>query len=603
MINGVDLSFYDGGGLEPRHTLNWDAYTWGFAYIKASEGTVIDDLFARQWEEAKGKTTRGAYHFFHPSVDPKLAVEKFLLYLNDDWGELPAALDLEVTDGQSDTLARAKVWLEEFYRLTGVRAMIYSSPHFLRDVLHVSSEDSWLNEYPLWLAQWPFDNMSALARDQAISDVLAGKITLTFPTPPAPWTRVSIWQWTAKGQPEDVPGYYLGSGHKEAVDFNAYNGDRDQFLLEFGYEAGGSEGGALPEDQVTTPFEGVTRFSIRRFDSNAQVILCDTSLRFHVTNLHGGLETVAAAAVRTGAQVAVNGDAWNPFPPQWPLSLAMSDGDLYQDDQYEFRPFLGIVDASDELGFVIEHRKSMVGAFQQILSGVRYLIIDRVKQPYLDGTAIQYTEKHPRTGFFVAMDGRLGIVVVDGRSVNSAGVTLSQLADIMLEFDAVDAMDGDGGGSTALAIGGVIVNQPSENRPVVNHLLVYAEAEGETPMSNGSFSMKTISADTRLRPEPNTNQAYIGLIPANVPLSSDELFIAPVDVAPQLKGDMWLKTTYNGQTGWVAYLHAGQFICKDFKIIALPTGSPDPVEKPDITISVAETEDYLAGQLVIRPKV
>ena len=40
-------------------------------------------------------------------------------------------------------------------------------------------------------------------------------------------------QWTGKGKPEDVPGYYLGSDHKLAVDFIFYTGDRVEMIDEF----------------------------------------------------------------------------------------------------------------------------------------------------------------------------------------------------------------------------------------------------------------------------------------------------------------------------------------------------------------------------------
>src|SRR5687768_9508173 len=92
---GADFAKYDGGGNLPYHVLAWDQYTWDFAFIKASEGTVIDPLFREQWAAARGNAVRGAYHFFRPFVDPILAVTTFLDYLDGDRGELPAVLDLE----------------------------------------------------------------------------------------------------------------------------------------------------------------------------------------------------------------------------------------------------------------------------------------------------------------------------------------------------------------------------------------------------------------------------------------------------------------------------------------------------------------------------
>lgn len=117
---------------------------------------------------------------------------------------------------------------------------------------------------------------------------------------------------------------------------------------------------------------------------------------------------------------------------------------------------------------------------------------------------------------------------------------------------------------------------------------------------NGIYQMKTITQDTRLRPDHNTEQAGIGLIPAGVVLPSIDIFIAPVDRGTQKKGDIWLQTNYGGVLGWVAYIHSGYFICSEFKILALPEAVP--LDKPDIRLSTPESNHYPASELVIHPK-
>jgi hypothetical protein len=89
-------------------------------------------------------------------------------------------------------------------------------------------------------------------------------------------------------------------------------------------------------------------------------------------------------------------------------------------------------------------------------------------------------ERHPRTAAGVTRDGRtLLLVVVDGRRPGwSAGVTLPELARLMIEAGAWDAVNLDGGGSSAMwrrepgEAAGRILNQPSDGRvrPVANHL-------------------------------------------------------------------------------------------------------------------------------------
>jgi hypothetical protein len=231
-IDGADFSKWDGGGI-PYHTLNWEAYHWPFAFIKVSEGYMMDPLFMQQWEVAKGKTIRGPYHYFRPSVDPKLSADRTIDFLNNDPGELPLMFDLETTDGWPDTLERARSWLAWYEQWTGIRPIIYSSPNFLTNIVKASNHP-WLSHYKLVLAQYLWDEVDPdSVRDQIIHDVLYRVRSFLFPAPPFPFQRVSFCQWTAKGKPEDVPGYYLGSGHKLAVDLIFYQGNKQDMSFEF----------------------------------------------------------------------------------------------------------------------------------------------------------------------------------------------------------------------------------------------------------------------------------------------------------------------------------------------------------------------------------
>ena len=90
------------------------------------------------------------------------------------------------------------------------------------------------------------------------------------------------------------------------------------------------------------------------------------------------------------------------------------------------------------------------------------------------------THRHPRTAAGVSRDGRtLLLLVVDGRQAGwSIGATLPELAQMMLEAGAWNAVNLDGGGSTAMwhrqpgATTGRVLNRPSDGhvRPVGNHL-------------------------------------------------------------------------------------------------------------------------------------
>lgn len=70
----------------------------------------------------------------------------------------------------------------------------------------------------------------------------------------------------------------------------------------------------------------------------------------------------------------------------------------------------------------------------------------------------------PRTALGLTKDGRLLLVVVDGRQTTSAGMTLLELALFMQELGAVDALNLDGGGSSEMVLKDQVLNKPSDGR-------------------------------------------------------------------------------------------------------------------------------------------
>jgi exopolysaccharide biosynthesis protein len=115
------------------------------------------------------------------------------------------------------------------------------------------------------------------------------------------------------------------------------------------------------------------------------------------------------------------------------------------------------------------------------ISGDRPLLVNGLK------TVVNNTIAHPRTAVGIDADGRkLYILVVDGRSTTSRGYTMVELADFMTALGVENAINLDGGGSSAMytrngagAMG--IVNEPSDGgeRKVANGFgLMYV---GELP--------------------------------------------------------------------------------------------------------------------------
>jgi len=95
----------------------------------------------------------------------------------------------------------------------------------------------------------------------------------------------------------------------------------------------------------------------------------------------------------------------------------------------------------------------------------------------LEGFAGSLTDRrHPRTAIGVLSDGRVVVLVADGRRPShSLGMTLLELAAELRRLGAVEAMNLDGGGSSVLVAGGRVVTVPSEEtgeRAVADALVV-----------------------------------------------------------------------------------------------------------------------------------
>lgn len=74
------------------------------------------------------------------------------------------------------------------------------------------------------------------------------------------------------------------------------------------------------------------------------------------------------------------------------------------------------------------------------------------------------TTRHPRTAIGVTAERKLIVVVVDGRSSQSRGLTIPELSQLMASLGCVEALNLDGGGSsTAWVKGEGVVNFPSDN--------------------------------------------------------------------------------------------------------------------------------------------
>ena len=170
-----------------------------FAFLKSSEGTTVKDpMFESRWAAMKNdKIIRGAYHFFHP-LQPPIAQAIFFSSIVGtlESGDLPCAMDWEVTDGEVSALDQASglSFLKEVEDRTGKTPIIYGSPYFLQAL----SLNANFLKYPLWVAHYG----------------------VPCPLVPSPWTNWTFWQNSESGA---IPG--IGSG-----DTDFFNGSLSDLM-------------------------------------------------------------------------------------------------------------------------------------------------------------------------------------------------------------------------------------------------------------------------------------------------------------------------------------------------------------------------------------
>ncbi len=118
--------------------------------------------------------------------------------------------------------------------------------------------------------------------------------------------------------------------------------------------------------------------------------------------------------------------------------------------------------------FPLNPRVSIASAGPVLLRGSR-TAIDAVNEGVLDPRDLNdYTfsaDRHARTFVGVDARGRLLLATADGIPGVSAGLTLTEEADLMRSLGAVNAMNLDGGGSTQFASEGQLLNDASSSPP------------------------------------------------------------------------------------------------------------------------------------------
>lgn len=190
MLRLIDLSNNNAGPV--NFSAIRKAGTFG-VWLKVSEGlTFSDPLWHRRADAARMVGLRvGGYHFARPELDDAEAEARYFCSLlgKVHRRDLRPVLDLEVNDRKlpsADLHRWARSFLGHVHKLSGVRALTYTSPGYVEP-------QGWGKTFGtgagLWLADWgPNDGKDHGAHI------------------PRPWTRIAAHQYTSRGKVDGVPG-------------------------------------------------------------------------------------------------------------------------------------------------------------------------------------------------------------------------------------------------------------------------------------------------------------------------------------------------------------------------------------------------------------
>ena len=269
---------------------------------------------------------------------------------------------------------------------------------------------------------------------------------------------------------------------------------------------------AFPAESTTHPFQGVTHICWNKPAPDPQeahivLIALDThGLRFTTTPSNGPdapretwCETTFEFVKKTGAQIGINANyfIYDKESHTELIGLAASDGTVVSPWDKSISRYALNITRDNKAVFVVRPENAEGTVLTQPPTDLYNAVSGR---PMLlrDGTVLveEVGERHPRTGIGITRDNKLMLFVADGRQPShSVGMTFYEMATVMREHGAADALALDGGGSSTLVFADpdprvVNVPMPTElpvdmglqapgfERPNGNNLVVFVPEKG-----------------------------------------------------------------------------------------------------------------------------
>ena len=174
-------------------------------------------------------------------------------------------------------------------------------------------------------------------------------------------------------------------------------------------------------------------------------------------------ETSSAMAASVGATLAVNGDYYGARTTGYvirngELLRSIKTSDIQQDLVLWKDGTMSVAAEGDYTAQQLLDEGAL-----QVLSFGPGLVIDDTVSVTADNEVGQAMTSNPRTAIGYIGPSHYILVVADGRTTASAGLSLLELANFMKSLGATQAYNLDGGGSSTMYYNGSVINNPTTN--------------------------------------------------------------------------------------------------------------------------------------------
>jgi lysozyme len=443
--------------------------------IRAGHGVQVDRKF-REFRDGAVQEgiVFGTYWFYEELSKPKDQARLWVNTIKDNPGVLGAWLDFEKWEpGPYNTWKHWMECMQEFEALLpNVHLGVYTRKNYFDK--QVGGNFAYFVGHPLWVAHYTTDakpliptgwnNSDAIDMDRYNEDETAFKQRFGISSA-SPGNKYKVtanpflFVRDGPAKSQNRIGRVLFGEVVEKLDENE---DKTWFKVRnlndtltgwcFAEFLQKDEVPLTPTGMVTNPAKGVTRIVGERHGTKYYLTICNPAdVTIEVVHEDSRPSLIAN---RRGAKFAFNGDDWQRNTRKV-KGTEICNGVVHQKRKLSEPSLIVTKD-----GKVFINNKNIQNQWN-VTSGLRYLVQGGVNQIPANSTLLKHTERHARSVRGLHSDGRVMFLTVDGDFVHK-GMTLWELAELMLSYGCVTAYDGGGGGDSVDVMDGVIANVPDD---------------------------------------------------------------------------------------------------------------------------------------------